>query len=57
LAAKRVGDSKLVRKLAVEMRKSTNKLKLINSGNRKLMYVRYADDWVFAVNGTYSAAK
>ncbi len=52
---KRVGDSAAVRKLAVEMRNNPNKL--INSGNRKIMYVRYADDWIIAVNGTYSDSK
>jgi retron-type reverse transcriptase len=40
--AKRAGDSKAVRKLAVEMRNSPNKL--VNSDIKKLMYVRYADD-------------
>ena len=53
--AKRVGDKKRVRQLAVEMRNNPNKL--INSGIKKLMYVRYADDWIIAVNGTYSEAK
>ena len=31
--------------------------KLVNSGNKKLMYVRYAEDWILAVNGKYSDAK
>lgn len=52
--AKRSGDSKLIRKVAVRMRSNPNKL--IGSGNRKLMYVRYADDWIIAVNGRYSDA-
>nr|YP_009517244.1 hypothetical protein DXG02_000007 [Myochromella boudieri]AYE93129.1 hypothetical protein DXG02_000007 [Myochromella boudieri] len=52
--AKRTGDSDAVRKLAVEMRSNPNKL--INSGNRKLQYVRYADDWIIAVNGKLSEA-
>jgi nicotine oxidoreductase len=47
---KRVGDDYTVRKLAVQMRNYPNKL--IGSGNRKVMYVRYADDWVIAVNGS-----
>ena len=55
IKAKRIGDMKRVRQLAVEMRNKPNKL--INSGNKKLMYVRYADDWIIAVNGTYSEAK
>lgn len=53
--AKRVGDHKRVRQLAVEMRNNPNKL--VNSDNRKLMYVRYADDWIIAVNGSISEAK
>lgn len=53
--AKRAGDSKRVRELAVEMRNNPNKN--IDSGNRKLMYVRYADDWVIAVNGSLTDAK
>src|ERR1700723_1849444 len=53
--AKRLGDTQMVRKLAVEMRNNPNKL--INSNNRKLMYVRYADDWIIAVNGSYSDTK
>ena len=52
--AKRTGDPKAVRKLAVEMRSNPNKL--INSGNRKLQYVRYADDWIIAVNGSFAEA-
>jgi group II intron reverse transcriptase/maturase len=52
--AKRSGDSKLIRQIAVKMRSNPNKL--IESGNRKLMYVRYADDWIIAVNGRYSDA-
>jgi nicotine oxidoreductase len=52
--AKRSGDSKLIRQIAVKMRSNPNKL--IGSGNRKLMYVRYADDWIIAVNGRYSDA-
>lgn len=54
IKAKRSGDSKLIRKIAVKLRSNPNKL--INSGNRKLMYVRYADDWIIAVNGKYSEA-
>ena len=50
IKAKRAGDSQKVRQLAVEMRNNPNKL--IGSGNRKLMYVRYADDWIIAVNGS-----
>jgi retron-type reverse transcriptase len=46
--AKRVGDSKSVRNFAVEMRNNHNKLVALSyethSGNKKLMYVRYADD-------------
>lgn len=47
--AKRLGDTQMVRKLAVvpkaEARSERNNPnKLINSNNRKLMYVRYADD-------------
>lgn len=52
--AKRSGDSKLIRQIAVKMRSNPNKL--IGYGNRKLMYVRYADDWIIAVNGRYSDA-
>ncbi|KAL0953080.1 hypothetical protein HGRIS_005418 [Hohenbuehelia grisea] len=52
--AKKSGDSNSVRKLAVNMRSAPNKL--INSGNRSIKYVRYADDWVIAVNGTYTEA-
>ena len=52
--AKRTGDSKAVRKLAVEMRSNPNKL--INSGNRQIQYVRYADDWIIAVNGSFTEA-
>jgi nicotine oxidoreductase len=37
------------------MRNNPNKL--INPANRKLMYVRYADDWIIAVNGSYSDTK
>jgi nicotine oxidoreductase len=54
IKAKRSGDSKLIRETAVKMRSNPNKL--INSGNRKLLYVRYADDWIIAVNGKYSDA-
>lgn len=53
--AKRAEDSKRVRQLAVEMRNNPNKH--INSGNRKLMFVRYADDWIIAVNGSLTDAK
>ena len=53
--AKRAGYSKRVRQLAVEMRRNPNKL--IGSGNRKLMFVRYADDWIIAVNGSLTDAK
>jgi group II intron reverse transcriptase/maturase len=53
--AKKAGDSKKVRQLAVEKRNSPNKL--INSDNKKLMYVRYADDWIIAVNGSRTEAK
>jgi nicotine oxidoreductase len=49
--AQSTGDSKLIRQIAVKMRSNPNKL--IGSGNRKLMYVRYADDWIIAVNGRY----
>jgi nicotine oxidoreductase len=55
IKAKRLGDTQMVRKLAVEMRNNPNKL--INPNNRKLMYVRYADDWIIAVNGSYSDTK
>jgi group II intron reverse transcriptase/maturase len=53
--ATRLGDTKMIRQLAVEMRNNPNKL--INPNNRKLMYVRYADDWIIAVNGTNSDTK
>ena len=53
--AKRAGDSKRVRQLAVEMRNNPNKL--MNSGHRKLMFVRYADDWIIAVNGSLKDTK
>lgn len=57
--AKRAGDSKLVRQLAVEMRNNPNKL--INSAgwqeNKRIMYVRYADAWIIAVNGTFTETK
>nr|AYE93406.1 hypothetical protein C0993_000042 [Termitomyces sp.] len=52
--AKRTGDSDAVRRLAVEMRNSPNKL--VNSDNRHIQYVRYADDWILAVNGSYTEA-
>lgn len=52
--AKRIGDSIEVRNLAVKMRSNPNKL--INSGNRKIQYVRYADDWIIAVNGKFAEA-
>lgn len=52
--AKRIGDSNEVRNLAVKMRSNPNKL--INSGNRKIQYVRYADDWIIAVNGKFAEA-
>jgi retron-type reverse transcriptase len=52
--AKRSGDSKLIRQIVVKMRSNPNKL--IGSGNRKLMYVRYEDDGIIAVNGRYSDA-
>ena len=53
--AKRSGDTKLIRQIAVKMRSNPNKL--IEDGNRKIMYVRFADDWRIAVNGSYSDAK
>lgn len=53
--AKRVGLSKSVRNFAVELRNNPNKF--VNSDNTKLMYVRYADDWIIAINGKYSDAK
>lgn len=53
--AKRTGDTKTIRKLAVEMRNNPNKL--VSSNNKKLMYVRYADDWIIAINGSYTEAK
>ena len=53
--AKRTGDTKLIRRIAVKMINNPNKL--IGSGNKKLMYVRYADDWIIAVNGSYSETK
>ena len=52
--AKIIGDSNEVRNLAGKMRSKPNKL--INSGNRKIQYVRYADDWIIAVNGKLSEA-
>nr|YP_009517185.1 hypothetical protein C0991_000013 [Blastosporella zonata]AYE93076.1 hypothetical protein C0991_000013 [Blastosporella zonata] len=52
--AKRIGDTKEVRRLAVEMRNNPNKL--INDGNRNIQFVRYADDWIIAVNGSYKEA-
>jgi len=52
--AKRIGDSNEVRNLAVKMRSNPNKL--INSGHRKIQYVRYADNWIIAVNGKLSEA-
>lgn len=49
--AKRSGDTKLIREISIRMRNNPNKL--IGSGPKKLMYVRYADDWIIAVNGSY----
>jgi group II intron reverse transcriptase/maturase len=52
--ANRSGNSKLIRELAVKMRSNPNKV--LGSCNRKLLYVRYADDWIIAVNGRHSDA-
>nr|NP_039503.1 hypothetical protein ScpofMp05 [Schizosaccharomyces pombe]P05511.4 RecName: Full=Uncharacterized 91 kDa protein in cob intron [Schizosaccharomyces pombe 972h-]CAA26587.1 unnamed protein product [Schizosaccharomyces pombe]CAA38288.1 unnamed protein product [Schizosaccharomyces pombe] len=48
-------DSKTIRKIAIEMRNVPNKIHGIQSN--KLMYVRYADDWIVAVNGSYTQTK
>lgn len=48
-------DSKTIRKLAVYLRNITNKR--IGSHNQKVMYIRYADDWIIAVNGSYTQTK
>jgi group II intron reverse transcriptase/maturase len=48
-------DPKTLRKLAVSLRNVNNKR--IGSYNQKLMYIRYADDWIIAVNGSYTQSK
>lgn len=48
-------DSAVIRKLAVELRNNPNKLNGPHS--RKLLYVRYADDWIIAVNGSFKETK
>jgi group II intron reverse transcriptase/maturase len=48
-------DSLKVRKLAVALRDTPAKLR--NARSNKIMYVRYADDWIVAVNGSFQQTK
>lgn len=47
-----VERSREIRKYTSLLRSVTNKS--IGTHSKKLMYVRYADDWIIAINGSYS---
>lgn len=47
-------DSFTLRKLAIKLRMTTKTIK--NASTRKIMYIRYADDWIIAVNGSFTEA-
>ncbi len=44
-----------LRKLSTKLRNT--KINIKSSYDNKLMYVRYVDDWIVAINGTYSDAE
>ena len=44
-------DKKLLRKLSIKLRNTPTRFK--SAYDNKLMYVRYADDWIVAINGSY----
>lgn len=54
--AKKIADDhtrlKTLRELIVKYRSITNKV--VGKHTQKLMYIRYADDWIVAINGSYS---
>jgi group II intron reverse transcriptase/maturase len=56
--AREIQDPKLrrkqVKKFAVQLRSLQSKV--VGAHSRKLMYVRYADDWIIAINGSYKDA-
>lgn len=47
-------NKKLLRKLSIELRQIPVRTK--NEADNKITYIRYADDWIVAVNGSYSNA-
>ena len=46
--------SKTLQRLIVKYRSITNKV--VGKYSQKLMYIRYADDWIVAINGSYNQA-
>lgn len=47
-------DTKVISKLAVNLRTIPNKLR---GSTKRIMYIRYADDWIVAVDGSFTEAK
>lgn len=54
--AKKKGDMVLVRKLSIESRKQPW-ANFADPSFKKISYVRYADDWVLGIKGSYEEAK
>lgn len=54
--ARKLGENSFtLRKLAIELRGHNRDYK--NEFTRKLQYIRYADDWIIAINGSYNDTK